>query len=124
MVDISSKLASLAIFGGLALAVINIVAAIRGFSILVSTTIDISGLLTAPLAILAFGVLICVWLNNGLAGSAGTGIFAGYFLLSPWAWQEWGMATWASWLMALSPMLLYVGCSYFGDLFERWERRR
>lgn len=124
MVDISSKLASLAIFGGLALAVINIVAAIRGFSILVSTTVDIPGMLTAPLAILAFAVLICVWLNNGLMGSAGTGIFAGYFLLSPWAWQEWGMATWASWLMALSPLLLYMGCTYLGDRLEDWERRR
>lgn len=113
-------LSSIAFFGGLALCVLNIFAAIMGLSPAIDWLfgVHVWGWFTVLVMIVAFGSLIFLWLEAGLSGSLGSVIFWSFAVLAPFTYQSWGLPLWVAIALGLSPMPFYGILNYLSHKFD------
>lgn len=112
---------SIGFFGGLALCVVNIIAAVMGLRPAIDWLfgVHIWGWFTILVMIVAFVVMVFWWLEAGLSGSLGSIIFWSFAFFAPFTYHSWGVPLWAAIAMGLSPMPFYSIMGYLGHKFDR-----
>lgn len=113
-------LSSIGFFGGLALCVLNIIAAVMGLSPAIDWLfgLHVWGWFTTLVMIAVFVSLIFFWLEAGLSGSLGSVIFWSFAILAPFTYHSWGLPIWAAIALGLSPMPFYAVLNYLSDKFD------